>query len=262
MNEPRLKLEALLETAVTAAELGGRELKEWMGKFTVSEKNPADLLTEADGASQDAIYGYLCKQYPDHGFLGEEQLAVPRGDSPYRWVIDPLDGTSNYAHHFPYYAVSIALEYERELQVGVILDPTRDEVFCAAKGQGATLNGEPIKPTDTKTLQQALVVASLPAGVCPADVSVQQFLRVMQHAQHIQRTGSAALNLAYVAAGRLEAFWSTSLKPWDAAAGALIIQEAGGRISQIGAAPFDIEVSDLLASNGSAIHEQLQQLLL
>jgi myo-inositol-1(or 4)-monophosphatase len=256
-----VQLEQFLETAMAAARLGGEQLQEWSRKFTVREKNPADLVTEADKASQDVVYSHILDRYPDHGFLGEEQLAVPRGDSPYRWLIDPLDGTSNYVHHFPYYAVSIGLEYERELIVGVVYDPTRDEMFSAIRGQGARANGKKIQTSLPDTLASSLVVASLPVKVGPEHEAVKRFLRVMPHAQHIQRTGSAAMNLAYVAAGRLDAFWSTSLKPWDSAAGALIVSESGGRMSQVDGQPFDVEVPSLLASNGSALHEELQQLL-
>ena len=182
-------------------------------------------------------------------------------DSPYRWVIDPLDGTSNYVHRFPFYAVSIALECAGALAVGVIFDPNRDEMFCAVRGEVATLNGNPIQTSRVDSLKQMMAVASLPVAVTPDDPAVGRFLRVMSHAQTVQRTGSAALNLAYVACGRIDAFFSSSLKPWDVAAGALIVTEAGGRVSKMDGSPLEIEVPDLLSSNGSSIHEELQQLL-
>jgi myo-inositol-1(or 4)-monophosphatase len=183
------------------------------------------------------------------------------GGSPFRWVIDPLDGTSNYVHRFPFYAVSIALQHERELIAGVIYDPTRDELFAATRGGGARLNGEPISPSPAAALCEALVVVSLPVGIGADHPAVARMLKVLPAAQHIQRTGSAALNLAYVACGRIDAFWSTSLHPWDMAAGALIVAEAGGRVMRIDGGPLDIEVPSLLASNGSGVHGELQSLL-
>lgn len=250
----------LLQTAETAARIAGGVLEEWAGRFTVSEKNPSDLVTEADVAAEKAIHEHICGHYPEHGFLGEEGLSVS-GDCPYRWIIDPLDGTSNYVHRFPYYAVSIALEIDGKLSVGVVFDPNRNELFSAVIGEGATLNGNPIKSTARSNLREAMVVASLPIGAHGDHPAVRQLLRVMPEVQTIQRTGSAALNLSYVAAGRIEAFWSMSLKPWDMAAGALLVAEAGGKVSKQNGETFDVEVPDILTSNGTAIHEQLQRLL-
>ncbi len=253
--------EDLLAIATDAARQAGAILKDWAGRFTVSEKSPANLVTEADLASQDRIHELIHGQFRDHNFLGEEGLAETNSDSPWRWVIDPLDGTSNYVHGFPYYAVNIALEFGKELMVGVTFDPNRDELFTAIRGRGAIVNGRPIRPTKVTVLREAMVVASMPVGCRPEHRAVQQWLNVMPHVQTVQRTGSAALNLAYVAAGRMDAFWSSSLKPWDMAAGILLVQEAGGRVTQMHGQPVDIEVPDLLSSNGSGIHDALQQLL-
>ncbi len=250
-----------LNTAIEAARIGGGVLNEWSSKFTVSEKSPANLVTEADFASQQAIHSHIHGRYPTHGFLGEEGLVQEADSSGYRWVIDPLDGTSNYVHGFPYYAVSIALEQNGELIVGVIFDPNRNELFAARIGSGATLNGASIRTSTIEQLNSAMVVASLPVAVDPTDKAVQRFLTVMPHVQSVQRTGSAALNLAYVATGRIEAFWSTSLKPWDVAAGALIVQEAGGNVSKLDGSNLDIAVPSLLASNGPQIHDELQGIL-
>ena len=256
-----MKETEFLKTAQDAARIGGRVLQDWARKFTVTEKSPANLVTEADYASQEAIYEEIIKNYPDHSFLGEEALAISSDESAYRWIIDPLDGTSNYVHHFPYYAVSIALEFAGELLVAVIFDPNRDELFSAVRGQGATLNGTRIQTTNVDHLNQAMVVASLPIGASREHPAVEQFLRVMPHVQTVQRTGSAALNLSYVAAGRIDAFWSLSLHPWDVAAGALLVAEAGGKVTKQNGNPLDIEVPDILSSNGTAIHERLQELL-
>ena len=250
-----------LEIAEQAARLGGAVLEQWTEKFTASEKSPANLVTEADIESQKAIHSCICERFPDHQFLGEEGLQTHETDSPYRWVIDPLDGTSNYVHHFPYYAVSIALECDGELQVGVIYDPTRDELFSAERGQGAHLDGVPVKPSGAPDLSQALVVGSLPVAADQTHPAVNEFLRVLPSAQHLQRTGSAALNLAYVACGRIDAYWSRTLNAWDMAAGVLLVSEAGGRVSHPNGRRIDINVPDVLASNGSAIHEQLRELL-
>lgn len=251
----------MLQVAVDAAREGGAILKDWAGRFTITEKSRANLVTEADFASQHAIHARIHGRFPTHNFLGEEGLAETNSDSPWRWVIDPLDGTSNYVHGFPYYAVNIAAEYGKELMIAVTYDPTRDELFTAIKGRGAFVNGQPIRPTLVTALQDAMVVASLPVACRPEHYAVKQLLNVMPHVQTVQRTGSAALNLAYVAAGRMDAFWSGSLKPWDMAAGILLVQEAGGRVTRMKGEPIDIEIPDLLSSNGSAIHDALQQLL-
>jgi myo-inositol-1(or 4)-monophosphatase len=249
------------DVAIEAARAGGDVLEQWSRRFTVREKGPANLVTEADFASQETIVGIIRSRFPDHGFLGEESLERNSVGEPFRWIIDPLDGTANYVHGFPYFAVSIGLEYAGELLVGVIFDPTRDEMFVAAKGRGAWLNESPIRPSSVDALDKAFVVASLPSAIDATHSSVGRMLRVLPLAQTVQRTGSAALNLAYVACGRIDAFWSTSLKPWDVAAGSLIVVEAGGAITTTGGTPFDIAVADLLASNGSPIHRELIDLL-
>lgn len=250
-----------LAAAESAARAGGAVLQEWAGKFTVSEKGPADLVTEADVASQTAIHQVLSARFPGHGFLGEEGLKSGGDDGQFRWIIDPLDGTSNYVHRFPYYAVSIGLEHRGTLEVGVIYDPTRDELFAAQRGRGASVNGTPLKVSRFARLNQAMVIASFPPGVTADSLPIRRFLTVLPHAQTIHRSGSSALNLAYVAAGRLDGYWSTSLKPWDMAAGALIVAEAGGRVTKMNGQALDIEVADLLCTNGTGIHEELSVLL-
>lgn len=248
-----------LQSAEEAARRGGHVLRTWSTKFTVREKSRSNLVTEADLASQQAIHDFLRGRYPQHGFHGEEGLDEVRPDSLYRWVVDPLDGTTNYVHGFPYFAVSIGLEHDGQLVVGAIYDPTRDEMFLAARGAGATLNRRPLHKSDTTELGQAMVVASLPVATHPDDVAVKRFLKVLPHAQTVQRTGSAALNLAYVAAGRLDAFWSTSLKPWDMAAGVMLVEEAGGLVTRVDGSPFQLEEPNLLATNGSGIHQELMK---
>lgn len=246
--------------ATDAARIGGRILQEWRTKFTARLKSPKDLVTEADVASQQAIHRYVQERFPDHSFLGEEGLSRDTG-SRYRWVIDPLDGTSNYVHGFPYYAVSIGVECDGELAAGVVYDPNRDELFSAAQGEGATCNGEPLSVSQAEDLSQALCMVSLPMLTTREHPAVQRFLRILETAQHVQRTGSAALNLVGVAAGRIDAFWSMSLKPWDMAAGVLIVREAGGRVTKSDGNRFDLNQPDLLATCGSDIHGSLATLL-
>ncbi len=256
MNPTQLK-----DIAEQAARIGGAILQEWAGRITPREKSPKNLVTEADLASQKAIREFLLSACPGHGFLGEEDDGAVSEESDYRWIVDPLDGTSNYVHRFPFYAVSIGVEFRQSLVAGAIYDPTRDEMFAASQGGGATLNGRPIEPSVTGPLESALVIASLPVKTTPESPEVRRFLRVLTKAQSLQRTGSAALNLCYVASGRMDAFWSTSLKPWDMAAGVLILTEAGGRVSRIDGSPFDVNVSNLLASNGQRLHDDLAALL-
>ncbi len=246
-----------LEFAEAAARLAGTVLTDWQKRFSVTEKSRANLVTEADFAAQEAIHSLLKKEFPDHGFLGEEGLSESLDHSDYRWIIDPLDGTSNYVHGFPYYAVSIGLEYQNELLVGIVFDPTRDELFSAAKNEGAYLNQTPIKPTSCDQLKNAMVIGSIPPGVQAGDPTLERFIRVIPHTQTVQRTGSAALNLCYIASGRIDAYWSSSLKPWDMAAGILILSEAGGKTTKMDGQAFNLYEPDLLSSNGCLIHEEL-----
>jgi len=250
-----------LRAAHEAARAGGRVLLDWAARFTVSEKGPADLVTEADLAAQSAIYALLLSRFPLHGFLGEEGLSRPAGGGGYRWVVDPLDGTTNYVHGFPYYAVSIALEKDQRLLLGVTYDPTRDEMFSAVRGQGATLNGRPIRCSRFAPLAKAMVIASFPPRVMPDSPAIQRFLTVLPFAQTIHRSGSSTLNMAYVAAGRLDGYWSTSLNPWDMAAGVVLIEEAGGKVTRLDGSPVQIDIPDLLCTNGTSIHDELQALL-
>jgi myo-inositol-1(or 4)-monophosphatase len=250
-----------LQTAEEAARLGGQVLRTWSTRFTVREKSRANLVTEADTASQQAIHEFLRKRFPGHAFLGEEGLLENGGQSAFRWIIDPLDGTTNYVHGFPFYAVSIGLEREGRLVAGAIYNPVTDEMFLAAAGSGACLNRQPLRCSVVDTLTESMLVASLPVATHPEDAAVKRFLKVLGRAQTVQRTGSAALNLAYLAAGRIDGFWSTSLHPWDMAAGVLLVREAGGLVTQLDGGTFRLETPDLLATNGTTVHDELSQLL-
>ncbi len=253
--------DCFIETAIAAARVGGQVLLDWRGKFSVREKSRANLVTEADDASQKAIYDLIGQSFPEHGFLGEEGLDENPFQSDYRWIIDPLDGTSNYVHGFPYYAVSIALQWKEQLLAGVIFDPNRDEMYSATHGGGAWLNGESISTSGETRLAQAMGMASLPNAPSRKDVAIQRFLTALQHLQTVQRSGSAALNLASVASGRVDVFWSTSLKPWDVAAGVLLVQEAGGTVTDIAGHPVDILVPSLMAASSDIIKTDLTAVL-
>ncbi len=236
-------------------------LQDWIGRFSVTEKRRADLVTEADHASQKLIHEIVSTRFPDHGFLGEEGLCEVSATSDYRWVIDPLDGTSNYVHGFPYYAVSIGIQKSNELVAAIVFDPNREETFSAAKGVGTLLNGRPIKTSGETRTSMAMAMASLPIGAAATDPAVNRFLKSMSHLQTVQRSGSAAMNLACLACGRIDDFWSTSLKPWDMAAGVLLVQEAGGVVTAIDGSPIDIMVPSLLAASSEKIATDLVTIL-
>lgn len=253
----RMDILEYLMVAEQAARIGGEILQDWAERFTTREKSPANLVTEADFASEQAIFLHIRGHFPDHQFLGEEGLLEDQTGSLFRWIIDPLDGTSNYVHRFPYYAVSIGLEYDGKLIVGAIYDPTRDEMFAAGAGHGARLNGKPIHVSDTDQLSNAMCMASLPVKSTREHVAVRKFLEVLESAQTVQRSGSAALNLCSVAAGRIDAFFSSSLNPWDMAAGVVIVQEAGGTVTTEENQEFQIQNPNILATNGTPLHQQL-----
>ncbi len=248
---------AWLNAAIDAARIGGRVLQDWQGRFSVREKSRANLVTEADEASQSAIVNSLKSRFPDHGFLGEESLNDRSSDCVAFWVIDPLDGTTNYVHGFPYYCVSIAFSYRGELEIGVIYDPNRDEIFTAVRNNGAFCNGKPIRTSGETELASAMAMASLPVATDPENPAVKRFLTALTKMQTVQRTGSAALNMAYVGCGRIDAFWSSSLHPWDVAAGALIVQEAGGSVTNLQGDRFDLFVPSVLAASTANLAQDI-----
>jgi len=221
-----------LEVCEAAARAGGRVLVEWSGRFAVSKKGARDLVTEADFAAQREIRRLLLGAFPDHGFVGEETLpdvpAATAAPDGLRWIVDPLDGTSNYVHGFPAYCVSVALARGDEILVGTIHDPLRDECFTARAGGGAFLDGRPIGTRPTTDAADALVAVSFPPHVTVDSDAVADFLAVAPHVHAVRRSGSTALNLAYVACGRLDAFWVRRIASWDVAAGLLLVAEAGG----------------------------------
>ncbi|HQU45320.1 MAG TPA: inositol monophosphatase family protein [Pirellulales bacterium] len=240
-----------------AARVGGDVLLSWAGRFGVREKGPSDLVTEADLASQQAIREVLLGAFPDHGFLAEENEQIASRCDDYRWIVDPLDGTMNYVHAVPNFAVSIALEQRGEVVVGTVYDPVSGECFSAARGRGAWLNGKRLRASGATDLAQALVAVSFSAKVRRDDREIDVMLR----AQGTRRMGSSAINLCYVAAGRFDGYWSTSTKIWDIAAGALLVAEAGGVITAFDGGPLAIDRPQFIAASTPELHRELLNLL-
>jgi myo-inositol-1(or 4)-monophosphatase len=252
---------AALEAAVEAARAGAAVLMDWRGRFNVREKGPQDVVSEADLASQDAIQSVLLGRFPEHGFLAEEDCQIAPRDGRHVWIVDPLDGTTNYVHDVPQFAVSIALEEDGEIVAGVVLDPCADECFCAAAGGGAFLNGRPIRASRVASLRDALTVASFPSGIRRGDPEIERFIRVLLASQSLRRTGSSAINLAYLAAGRFDGYWATTTKAWDVAAGFLIAREAGAVLSDLEGGPIDLYHPRFVAASTPELHAELRKVL-
>jgi myo-inositol-1(or 4)-monophosphatase len=247
----------LLNFAIQTARDAGRVLNEKLGRAKVSHKGDIDLVTEADLAAERLIVERIRSYHPRHSILSEEageMHVAAGGDSAWKWVVDPLDGTTNYAHGYPVFCVSIALEHDGRVVVGAVYDPTRDEMFAAERGEGATLNGRSISVSDVDDLNRALVCTGFPYDVRGRGNFARQFQNFIMHAQSVRRDGAAALDMAYVACGRFEAFYEDGLRPWDVAAGLLLIEEAGGRVTDYDGAPFRIYKPPMLATNG-LIHD-------
>jgi myo-inositol-1(or 4)-monophosphatase len=239
---------ALRRTAEEGARMAGRILAErFLGERTISFKQSGiDLVTDADKASEEALIAFLRSRYPGHAILAEES-GVTQG-AGLRWLIDPLDGTTNYAHRVPHFCVSVAVDGPDGVLAGAVYHPMLDEMFSAARGEGATLNGRPLKASDTAKLEGALLCTGFPYDVRERpEGPVGLLSRFIRQAQGIRRTGSAALDLAYVAAGRFDGFFEFSLKPWDVGAGSLLVMEAGGEMTLMDGSPFDVMRGDVLA---------------
>lgn len=245
-------------SAVEAARLAGHVLLEYAREgFHIEYKNAVNLVTDADRQAEQVIIDIIHRSYPDHRVLAEERGAAAGRHSPYQWIIDPLDGTTNFAHGFPLYCVSIGLEYQGRMIVGVILDPTRQELFAAVLDRGATLNGREIHVSKTSSLNAALLVTGFAYDIRESTHNnLNYFSNFCLRARGVRRTGSAALDLCYVAAGRFDGFWEMKLHPWDMAAGALIVEEAGGRMSDFNGGPFSIYGEEMIASN-ELIHAEM-----
>ncbi|HEX5047854.1 MAG TPA: inositol monophosphatase family protein [Gammaproteobacteria bacterium] len=248
-----------IRAARRAGELMIRQLNQ-LEALKVAEKAKNEFVTQVDKAAEAAIIEIIRDHYPDHAILAEESGAA--GEHEYQWIIDPLDGTTNYVHGFPVFSVSIAVARKGELEHGVVYDPLRQEIFSASRGQGAQLDGRRIRVSKRTTLQQSLVATGFPyrANLVHLDRYLEMLRAVMLESSGVRRPGSAALDLCYVAAGRVDAFWELGLSKWDIAAGALIIREAGGRISDFRGNDAYLDSGNVVAGNPK-VYAALSKLL-
>src|SRR5260370_1029882 len=242
-----------LDVAQEAAQRAAVVLQDWRRRFQVRTKGRFDFVTDADMASQQAIRELISRRFPQHEFLGEEDASAaarPGADSPPTWIVDPLDGTTNYLHDCPLYCISIGLQVAGELVVGVVLDPSRPELFKAAQGQGAWLGDDRLSTSRVARLEDAMLATGFPSDMRDRDdlYPYWRYFGLRTHA--LRRTGSTALSLAYVAAGRFDAYYAFDNHAWDVAAGTVLIREAGGIVSNIDGSPFNPFTPDSLASNG------------
>lgn len=254
------------EVAISTAREAGAILRERLNLArAIDYKGTVDLVTDADRASEALIIARLHAAFPDHRILGEEggERVELDGDGGrrYRWLVDPLDGTTNYAHGYPHFAVSIALEREHVVLLGVVYDPMRDELFVAERGKGATLNGRPIHVSAIDQLIRSLLATGFSYNLAERAENAALWDAFLNITQGTRRDGSAALNLCYVAAGRLDGFWERPLQPWDLGAGGLMVLEAGGRVTTYDGAPFDPFRREVIASNGH-VHAAMHDVIL
>ena len=253
-------LAVYLEVASATARSAGQVLMDSLGQAIVSEKAPRDLVTQIDVQSQELIFQRLSDVFPDHLMLGEEQGTHVDWTCRDCWIVDPLDGTTNYSHNLPGFSVSIALFRDGKPLVGVVYDPWLDEMFTAATGRGAELNGRAIQPRDCRDLGRSLLVSSFPSTVTPETPELKRFNRVVLRAT-TRRLGSAALNFCYVACGRLDGYWASTLKIWDVAAGVLIAQCAGACCQHLTGGPVNWRDPQVVATGTTELCESLVPLL-
>jgi len=256
----------LLNFAIQTARDAGAILADRFGRaLQVSNKGDIDLVTEADLAAEKLIIERIKSHYPRHAILAEESgttagFEMVPGTSDWKWIVDPLDGTTNYAHGYPCFCVSIALEHAGVIEIAAIYDPTRDEIFTAERGRGATLNERRMRVLMVDDLNSAMLCIGFPYNVRERPNFARQFANFTMEAQAVRRDGSAAIDLAYVACGRFDGFWEDGLNPWDVAAGVLLIEEAGGWVTDFGAGALDIYTPKVLASNGLIHHDMMRVL--
>ncbi len=253
----------MLNFAIETARDAGQILLEKFGrKINISKKGDINLVTEADLASEALIIERIKSYYPKHSILAEEsgEAIIIGGGESWKWIIDPLDGTTNYAHGYPCFCVTIALEHEDEIVVGVTYDPTRNELFAAEKGSGASLNNKPIRVSSETNLSDSLIVTGFPYDFKQNEDFARHLTAFFMNSRGVRRDGSAAIDMAYVACGRFDGFWEEGLHPWDVAAGKLLIEEAGGQITYYDGSPFNIYAPPVCASNGS-IHSEMLEIL-
>lgn len=267
MNLPQPSSDQLsryLDVAAEAALAAGAVLQSCWGKLTsiVEKGRPGDLVTEADRQAESAILAILQRNFPEHAILAEESGQYGDTNAEYLWAIDPLDGTTNYAHQYPFSAASVGLLINGIPMVGAIFDPFHRELFCGAVGIGATCNDQPIHVSQTAKLAQSLLVTGFAYDRRETpDNNYQEFCYLTHMTQGVRRAGAASVDLAYVACGRLDGYWERGLSPWDLAAGVAIVEAAGGRVTAYDRGDFDIRSGRILATNGH-IHNELSQELL
>ena len=259
--EKTVDIKTFLEAASDSAREAGLMLKKNIDvSREISYKGAVDLVTNFDRQAQETIVSFLSNRFPDHDFLAEEDFERNKGVE-YRWIIDPIDGTTNYAHRFPIFSVSIALEWKEKVVLGVVYDPMREELFSAIKGSGAHLNGKKIRVSHVDELDKSLLATGFPYDLRESqDNNIIHFNNFLIRAQGIRRGGSAALDLCYIACGRFDGFWELKLKPWDVAAGALIVKESGGQLSDFRNKNLSIFGTEIVASNG-LIHDEIVDVL-
>ncbi len=239
-----------LEAAIAAAKAAGEVLRNGFGQHQeVKYKGEVDLVTKADENAEQTIKGILQETFPHYGMLAEESGSL-EGEGDTRWIVDPLDGTTNYAHGVPVFCTSIALEKDSEVVLGVVHDPVANEIYAAERGSGATLNGEPILVSHTDEPIRALLATGFPYDRNEVPVALEIFGQFALRTQSMRRLGSAALDLCYVAAGRLDGYYERGIKVWDIAAGVLILREAGGKVTDYSGHELDLERGEVVASNG------------
>ena len=255
---------ALITVMTAAAKKAGRALVRDFGEvehLQVAKKSPSDFVSQADHKAERVVREELSRVRPNYGFLMEESGASVGADTSNRWIVDPLDGTTNFLHGIPHFAVSVALERDGELIAGVIYNPISDELYWAEKGQGAYLNGRRLRVAARRDMDIALFATGIPFyGRRDHELFLRQLARVMAVSAGVRRFGSAALDLAYIAAGRYDGFWETGLQPWDMAAGIVLVREAGGFVTDLAGGPTMMASGDILAANDS-LHDSLGELL-
>jgi myo-inositol-1(or 4)-monophosphatase len=253
----------MLNIAIEAAKEAGKYLKYSVGKVKSVEMKKGEernLVSEIDKTSEAKIISIIKRHYPNHAILAEESGASSMS-ADYKWVIDPLDGTTNFLHGLPIFCVTIAIEYKGEIVAGVVYDPNLEELFTAERGSGAYCNGKRMRVTQTSDLISSLLVTGFPYDIAQnPDNAVGHFVNFLMEGRGLRRLGSAALDLSYIAAGRFDGFWEVNLNPWDMAAGVLFVQEAGGKVTDFSGVPSSIYNKQVLATNG-VIHDAMLQIL-
>lgn len=242
-----------------AREAGTLLMEKFKQRIGFTYKGDADLVTAADKASEKLITDRIRKEFPGHDLFGEEGTRTDTG-SDYRWYIDPLDGTTNFAHGFPVFCISLALQFRDERVAGVVYDPTRDEMFAAEKGSGAFLNGQRMHVSKVDNLAECLTGTGFPSHKRHKNPNIYFYHVITLRTHGVRRAGSAALDLASVASGRLDAFWEFNLNPWDTAAGVLLVQEAGGSVTRFDGSPWRLDSKETLATNG-LVHANIMSVM-